>query len=178
MKNFCPKMSGKNIKKRSSPENKHQMTSRLIAEREILKKKKDFATAVKEKNPDAFHFEYYSYDKNMKKKLNLSKEDLKKHLKFVESEIVRCNRKLENIFNNKIIGKKIIFDSSEDAQINDSTHKDKKINDANSEDSQIFNNSECEEKMIYEKYIQELKDKRGEILNKLDNLKRESKVFK
>lgn len=78
--------------KYGKPENKKEALERLKKEKELKREKEELIKEVKEKNKNEFYFSFYSMNKNMIKKTKLEKAELLKTLKYIDSEIVRCER--------------------------------------------------------------------------------------
>lgn len=140
-----------NRKKFGKPETKKEMLNRLKEERNIKENKSKIIKEIKEKNKDEFHFGFYSVNKNMIKKIEFTKDELKKTLKYVESEIKRVEGNLESNYKKEKINKKIIFSDSENEIIK-------------------FDNLKVT-KNEYEKYVEELQNKKLEILEHLNKIK-------
>lgn len=83
-------------RKYGTPETRGEMLERLRREREVRETKKRMASSVRTKNKDEFHFAYYSVGKSMVKKVGASLDELRKALRYVDSEILRCERKLQS----------------------------------------------------------------------------------
>lgn len=149
MKNLLSKKRSvpKERRKYGKPESKKDALIRLKEEKEIENKKKEMQSEIKNKNKDEFHFEYYSTERNMIRREKLTEEELKKTLKYIDSEIVRCERKLENYCRPLKNVTKFTDESNED---------------------EIEDNE-------YVKYIKELKIKREVVYNKLKECKSDKK---
>ena len=103
MKSFVRAKYGK-------PESKQELMQRLKKERTDLESTKKLIEQIKSKNKNEFHFGFYSVNKNMVKITKLKLDEMKKALKYVDSEIKRVENKLETgmTFNKK---SHLIFDS-------------------------------------------------------------------
>lgn len=142
MKSFIRAKYGK-------PETRKELMQRLKNERADLETRKNLAEQVKSKNKDEFHFGFYSVNKNMVKTKKLKMEELKKALKYVDSEINRCENKIQSTmpFFRK---QNLIFDS--------------KVKSSSKEEPTV------EELSIY---IEQMKEKRKEIVEKIEENKQE-----
>lgn len=140
----------KQRRKYGKPENKKETLERLKLEREKRENKIKMIQEIKNKNKDEFHFSYYSINKNMVKKISIDKEELKKMLKYVDSEILRCERILEERITKMNKNKHIVF--TDDGE--------------NEEKIEPVKVSKTE----YENYLEELIKKRSEIREKLSRL--------
>lgn len=103
MKSFVRAKYGK-------PETKQELLQRLKKEKLDLETKSKLTNQIENKNKNEFHFGFYSVNKNMVKVKKLKLDEMKRALKYIDSEIKRCENKIESImpFNKK---KLIIFDS-------------------------------------------------------------------
>lgn len=82
-------------KKYGRPESRSEMLQRQKGEREMREAKERMISSILSKNRNEFHFGYYSVGKNMVKRVDTSLDELRKTLKYVDSEILRCERKLQ-----------------------------------------------------------------------------------
>lgn len=82
-------------KKYGKPECKKDALQRLQKERNVREKKTEMKRDIEKRNKDEFHFLFYSHNKNMVRKTAVSVEELKKTLRYVNSEISRCRGVLE-----------------------------------------------------------------------------------
>lgn len=103
MKSFVRAKYGK-------PETKQELLQRLKKEKLDLETKSKLTNQIENKNKNEFHFGFYSVNKNMVKVKKLKLDEMKRALKYIDSEIKRCENKIESImpFNKKEL---IIFDS-------------------------------------------------------------------
>lgn len=135
-----------NRRKYGKPEDKKEARERLKKEAVDREKKLQMIEDIRNKNPDEFHFSYYSMNRSMTKRTVLDKEELKKILKYIDSEIKRCEKIIENTMKSRRINKHIRFDES-------------KAEESVSESNEDFSE--------YEEYVRNLKEKRSEIVDKI-----------
>lgn len=135
-------------KKYGIPENKETSLKRQKREREERENRANMEKSVKEKNPEEYHFAYHSVNKNMVKKHYLTVDELKRILKYIDSEIIRIEAKIESFIKKPAINNKIVF-SDGWPQI-------------------VENVSNNIEKHEYDLYLDELKTKRADIIEKLE----------
>lgn len=130
--------------KYGEPETRKELMLRLKEERASLERRKTLSEQVKHRNKDEFHFGFYTVGKNMVKNKKLKIEELQKALKYVNCEIKRCENKIEAgmLFYND---KHLVFGSL------------KKKNLIEPSNEELRN------------YVDELKAKRKEIVEKLNN---------
>ncbi|KAM0681762.1 hypothetical protein GINT2_000277 [Glugoides intestinalis] len=165
-------------RKYGAPENKQEALERLKKEREAKEKKLEIIEQVKNKNKDEFHFAYYSLSKDMIKRTTMKKDDLKKLLKYADSEILRSERLLECKMRKERKNTHIKFDVTEDESYSKEDVSEQSVTDDESyskEDvsEQSVTDDEDDTKQR-EVYIEMLKEKRGEIIeliNKEDTKK-------
>lgn len=82
-------------RKHGKREENRDLIARLKELKELKEKKAALITAVKNKNKDAFFYDYYSVNKNLVKKNQITLEELRRKKKYVESEIKRCEKKMQ-----------------------------------------------------------------------------------
>lgn len=132
-------------KKYGAPESKKEMLLRQKKERETRETKLRMVDDIRSKNKDEFHFSYHSVGKSMLKRVSISLDELKKTLKYVDCEILRCERKLESCFGSS------------------GTNKHTKLSDSKIANILLENSRELEE------YVEILKQKRGEVADKISS---------
>ncbi|ELA42014.1 uncharacterized protein VICG_00861 [Vittaforma corneae ATCC 50505] len=140
-------------KKYGKPETKKEALERLKKERESREARATMIREIQSRNKDEFYFSFYSLDKNMIKRTVITQDELTKILKYIDSEILRCERILEDMVRPKSRNMHIKFTG------------DKAIAEINEDPMVISTGGE------YEKYIQNLIEKRKEVVEKLRKLK-------
>lgn len=134
-------------RKYGAPESKKSMLLRQKKEREHREAKARMADDIRSKNRNEFHFSYHTVGKNMVKRVGISLDELRKTLKYVDSEILRCERKLQSSLS-PLTGKHTrLLDSGAASTL-----------------AKIPSSKEFEE------YIETLKQKRREIVDKIDSI--------
>lgn len=136
-------------KKYGTPEKKKEALIRLKKEREVRERKSLMKKEIREKNKDEFHFSFHTLNKNMIKKTDLDEDQLKKTLRYAESEIARCKRILE-------------------MSMKPSAGRHVKFSDGENHDVTV--KSESPKQNEYEEYILELIEKTKEINTKINQL--------
>lgn len=140
-------------RKYGRPETKKDALERLRREREVREMKTSMIRDIRFKNKDEFHFSFYSVDKNMTRRTAVSQEELTRILRYIDSEILRCERILENAVRAKPNNRHIKFDV------------DEAVGEASEEPEITPTSNE------YEEYIQDLMEKRKDVVGKLNKLK-------
>lgn len=102
-------------KKYGAPEAKKELLTRLASERKEQEHLRELKEKVASKNGKEFRFGYYTVKSDMRKNVAMCEDDLKKLLKYVDSEIKRCEARIQHAGVAKVqMSKHIKFDSSDD----------------------------------------------------------------
>lgn len=178
------------------PESKKELLARLASERAEQEKEKRLRASVAAKSSNEFHFEYYSMGPDMRKNVLMTKDELRKVLKYVDSEISRSENKqrcgiskarlnkhikyneagdLACVVDNKLMGGDGLLGGSDDCSGCSDERSGCSDRSASSDDNYESENYSSalkdkpveDEQNVIEKYIEDLKKKRTEILEKL-----------
>lgn len=77
-------------------ESREEARQRLLEIKKIREQRIEKESSVRERNRDEFHFKYYSIRSDMVQQVQLTLDDLRKTLRYVENEIIRAERKIQS----------------------------------------------------------------------------------
>lgn len=141
-------------KRRKRPETRKEALARLGRENEERAELKRMRKLAKSRNKNEFHFEFYSVDKNMRKKIKMDADDLRKTLRFIDREIKRSRKIVEESVARSGPSKHVRFTEDGEAAID--------VDDSKTQRASTDNE--------YERYISELKEKRKEVVERLNEI--------
>lgn len=140
-------------------ETSDERVQRLHAVKELKLEQTKLKKEAQNKNPDSFFYDFYSVGKNLVKEKKLGLDDLKRTKRYVESEIRRCEKKIEDSMTPSQSSKHIRF--TDDGEIVEAP-------------ARVSNKNKSE----FADYIDEMKNKLVELDSRIKNFKMKNKRVK